>query len=174
MLIEHLTYPRTGSLGDLKKGCHVPLHSWDIFSTHLLELFKKSEASVDLSALKQYQDRFEWSIDLKQTLDTPYDALVLTDQEIAIQWVNQGFVQMTGYAKTEVLGRSPKMLQGTNTSKSSRDRVRQQLYGQQAFSEDLVNYRKNGDEYVCRVQIHPIYNTSNNLCHYLALENELK
>jgi PAS domain S-box-containing protein len=160
--------------GTLKADLIAPLHCWDIFSMHLAELAVKGKKRSELSILEQYQNRYHWNINLEKVLDASYQALVLTDSGVCIQWVSDGFSKMTGYPKKEAIGRSPKMLQGLNTSELSRDRVRQKLFGQDAFAEDIVNYRKTGEEYVCRVEIHPIFNNSNKLCHYLALEQEIK
>ncbi|MEM9325388.1 MAG: PAS domain-containing protein [Bacteroidota bacterium] len=174
MLSKNLNYPRTGSHGDLKKGYHAPLHCWDILSMHLGELAREGKRQVEYTILSHYKQQYRWVFDLEHALKTSYDALVLTDADVAIQWVNTGFTQMTGYGKQEVVGRSPKMLQGPNTKEDARRRVRQKLYDQESFTEDLVNYRKTGEEYLCRVEIHPIFDESNRLSHYLALEQELK
>ncbi|MEM9329522.1 MAG: PAS domain-containing protein [Bacteroidota bacterium] len=171
---QYLDYPMSGNLGDLKKGCQAPLICWDISSMHFSRLANRSKKRLELQALTDYQAHSQWAIDLQQLLDAPYQALVLTDSSIAIQWVNQGFTQMTGYNKGEVMGRSPKMLQGANTSRRSLKRLRKHLKGKRSFSEELINYRKNGEQYLCQVEIHPLFNSANELCHYLALENEVK
>jgi PAS domain S-box-containing protein len=160
--------------GILKADLIAPLHCWDIFSMHLAKLAIKGKRQAELENLQEYQNRYGWTINLGKVLDAQYEALVLTDWCVRIQWVSDGFTRMTGYPKKEAIGRSPKMLQGLNTTELSRDRVRQKLFGKDVFIEDIVNYRKTGEEYVCRVEIHPIFNKSNNLCHYLALEQEIK
>ncbi len=160
--------------GSLKADLIAPLHCWDIFSMHLTNLAIKGKTQVELANLQKYQHRYDWNIDLEKTLNAPYEALVLTDSVVCIQWVSDGFTRMTGYSKKEVIGKSPKMLQGINTTKLSRDRVRQKLFDPNPFTEEIVNYRKTGEEYICRVEIHPIFNTSNHLSHYLALEQEIK
>jgi PAS domain S-box-containing protein len=160
--------------GTLKADLIAPLHCWDIFSMHLAKMAMKGKKQAELSILEQYRDRYQWNINLEQVLDSSYEALVLTDSGVCIKWVSEGFTKMTGYQKKEAIGKSPKMLQGINTTRSSRDRVRQKLYGPNAFTENIVNYRKTGEEYICRVEIHPLFNNSNNLCHYLALEQEIK
>ena len=160
--------------GSLKADLIAPLHCWDIFSMHLAELAIKGKKQTELAILEQYHDSHNWNINLEKVLDEPYEALVLTDSNVCIQWVSDGFISMTGYPKNEVIGKSPKMLQGKNTTSSSRKYIRQKLYDQNAFAAEVVNYRKTGEEYFCRVEIHPIFNVSNNLCHYLALEQEIK
>ena len=151
-----------------------PLHCWDIFSMYLNDLAGKGKRKSELDILEAFGKRNDWEIDLNVLLSRSYEALVLTDDKVCIQWVSEGFTKMTGYVKSEVLGRNPSFLHGENTTVTSRSRVRTQLFGQGAFSEDLINYRKNGEEYVCRVEIHPIYNSDDILSHYLALEHEVR
>ncbi len=152
-----------------------PLYCWDFFSMHLNSLATEGNKQLELAALRQYQNRHHWHVDLHEILASPYEALVLTDAGICIEWVSSGFTKMTGYAKKEALGKSPAMLlQGENTTRMSKDRVRRKLSSHDAFSEDLVNYRKCGEEYICRVEIHPLFNQKNELSHYLALEQEVK
>jgi len=161
--------------GSLQADLIAPLHCWDVVSMHLADLSAEGKKKMELNILKEYQNKNHWQINLSEILNGSYEALVLTNSKVSIQWVSNGFVKMTGYAKNEVVGKNPSMLlHGENTSNSSRKRVREKLYGHGAFTEDLVNYRKDGEEYVCRVEIHPIYNTSNNLSHYLALEQEVR
>lgn len=150
-----------------------PLHCWDIVSTYLDEITNKGKRESELAVLEKYKKRYHWEIDLEKVLDASYEALVLTDSGISIQWVSDGFTGMTGYPKKEALGKSPKMLQGKNTTEASRQSVRKKLDGQEVFTEDIVNYRKTGEEYICKVEIHPIFNKDNELIHYLALEQEV-
>ena len=155
-------------------GFTAPLHSWDIFSMYLNASAEEDKRQAELAFLIAYQKRHGWDINLERVLDRHYEALVLTDARVRIEWVSDGFTRMTGYPRKEAIGQSPRMLQGMNTTQSSRERVRLKLYGQHAFTEDIVNYRKSGEEYICRVEIHPIFGSSNHLCHFLALEEEVK
>lgn len=151
-----------------------PLKCWDFLSMHLSDLADSGKRKQELDTLKKYQDRHQWKVNLNAILERPYEALVLTNPNILIQWVSDGFTKMTGYEKSEVLGKNPNLLHGENTSSISKRRVQKNLFNQDLFTEDLVNYRKNGEEYICRIEIYPIINVANKLCHYLALEREIK
>lgn len=160
---------------ELRSGeVRCPLKSWDIYSSYFFEITQQGKINQDLEILKTYQRQFGWSIDLQHLLTNPYDAIVLTDNSVNIKWVSSGFTQMTGYNKCEVLDQSPKMFQGRRTSLESRSRFRKKLNGHQAFVEEVINYRKNGEEYYCRVEIHPLFADASGLTHYIALENEVK
>ena len=44
---------------------------------------------------------------------------------------------------------------------------------EESFTETVVNYRKNGETYLCQIKVVPLYNEVNELTHYLAFEKEL-
>lgn len=123
--------------------------------------------------LMKFQEKFGWNIQLDRILSFPYEALVLTDHSQKIKWVNEGFAVMTGYSSKFSLGKSPKFLQGQNTSALTINRIRQKLSKGEVVKEKVCNYRKNGQEYLCEVHIHPLINSISGVTHYLALEREL-
>jgi PAS domain S-box-containing protein len=149
-----------------------PLNSWDIYSMHQHQFSKVEMRKKETEFLHQLRDHYKWKTDLDTILDKEYHALVLTDDLINIQWVNRGFYALTGYLEREVLGKKPRILQGSKTAKDSRIAIRESLYSGYSFSTTLVNYRKNKEEYNCRVSIYPLFNSKKDLTHFIALESE--
>ena len=152
----------------------LPLTCWDVSITNRNLILKRADRDFDKSVILQYKKKFSWDINVERILDTPYEALVLTNQGIKIEWVNEGFTEMTGYDKRDVLGSSPKILQGKNTSFNTRKIIKEQLVLQKPFNASLINYRKNGEEYICGIEVHPIFNNKRGLSHFLAIEAEIK
>lgn len=103
-----------------------------------------------------------------------YDALVVTNLDHSILWVNDGFIEMTGYRKNYALQKKPSFLQGKETSKTIKKEIRKQLNAHHSFDGSIINYRKNGELYLCRIKILPHYSSQNKLSHFIALEKELK
>lgn len=98
-------------------------------------------------------------------------AVILTDANRRILWVNHDFEVVTGYSIGEVIGRNPgKILQGPKTEPDALQRIREGLASEEVFKETLTNYRKNGEPYVCTLVIHPIHDSDNKLVNYLAFE----
>lgn len=97
-------------------------------------------------------------------------AVILTDAERRIQWVNDDFTTITGYAFEEVVGKKPSLLQGKNTSMEAIETIRDGLKERCSFKAEITNYRKNGEEYLCRLVIHPIYNYEDVLTNFIAFE----
>lgn len=150
----------------------MPLLSWDVYSHSYTDALKSIRREHDIEQIRNFAQDYSW----KNTVDAifkneTFEALVLTDIKQNIVWVNNGFTQMTGYSKKEVLNRTPYFLQGPKTSPVVKDRIRQNLTGIEPFKEIIRNYKKNSDAYNCEVKIFPLYNEKTT--HYLALEKRV-
>lgn len=96
--------------------------------------------------------------------------VILTDAQRKILWVNEDFTVITGYSLTEVIGKKPSLLQGRETSPDSVKRLRKALEAQVPFKDEIINYRKNGEEYLCKLVIHPIFDDEKQLVNFIAFE----
>jgi PAS domain S-box-containing protein len=123
--------------------------------------------------LKKYAKELKWQENIKKILNNPFKAIILTDVEKQILWVNNGFVEMTGFKEREAIGRSPSFLQGKNTDQDIQQLFRRKLKEDRNFSLSIKNYRKNGEEYECKVDIFPLHNENDQISHFLALEQEI-
>ncbi|AEE54114.1 helix-turn-helix domain-containing protein [Haliscomenobacter hydrossis] len=103
----------------------------------------------------------------------PNIAVILTDPNQKIIWVNEDFTSITGYSLGEAIGRIPgKILQGPKTEPAVVERIRKALQLKVPLKEQLVNYRKNGEEYLCKLVIHPVFNRNHELINFIAFEVE--
>lgn len=98
-------------------------------------------------------------------------AVILTDAERRIVWVNRDFEIITGYNLAEVAGLSPgTILQGPKSEPDAIARIRRGLAREEPFKESITNYRKNGETYLCKLVIHPIHDYRDELINFLAFE----
>lgn len=137
------------------------------------EIFLQVKREQELKTLFQFYKKYDWKIDLEAILHKDYEALVLTDSTQKIQWVSHGFKKMTGYDLEFPIGKTPSFLQGKNTSKNTLKHIKEQLFSNESFTEKIINYRKNKEEYLCEVTLYPLNNSQNILTHFLALEKEI-
>jgi PAS domain S-box-containing protein len=100
----------------------------------------------------------------------PNIAVILTDAARQIIWVNEDFTKITGYALNEVVGKKPSLLQGPASEREAIRRIRQNLNNQVSFKDEITNYRKNGDAYLCKLVVHPVFGIDNGLINYIAFE----
>ena len=150
-----------------------PLLSMDVFSCSHFQSLEKGRKRMDLASLLMHDSDKDWQFNHELILNKDYDALVLTDANQTIKWVNKGFSKMTGYPANYALGKQPKFLQGAGTRPETRKSIREKLGRTDIFSETVVNYRKNKEEYICEITIIPLLNSRFQLTHFLAIEKEV-
>lgn len=153
---------------------HGPLKCWDIYAMHLSNQAKLYNVQSDIDNLLLFQEKYGWTLDLSNIItENEFDALVLTNLNKEITWINKGFSKMTGYPMNFSLGKKPKFLQGQETSKASLEHIQEKLKSGMPFDATLINYRKDGSPYKCEIKFYPLRNVKNMISHYLALEKEV-
>ncbi|GGC61875.1 putative bifunctional diguanylate cyclase/phosphodiesterase [Undibacterium terreum] len=90
-----------------------------------------------------------------------------------IVFVNDAFVRRTGYARQEVLGKTPRILQGPNTQRSELKRIRSALENWEPVRAELINYTKSGEEYWVEADIVPIADEAGVFTHWVAVERDI-
>lgn len=146
-----------------------PLLSWDIYSEDYFIKVKALRREQDILKVKEMGNKLGWKNNINAIFEKQhFEALVITDLEQKILWVNDGFTEMTGYSKNDAINNTPKFLQGPDTCSNAKKRMKTKLNGCAPFTEVLVNYRKDGTPYTCEVKIVPLFD--HNTTHFLALE----
>jgi PAS domain S-box-containing protein len=106
------------------------------------------------------------------------DAILITNADLsqsgpAIVYVNPAFTRMTGYSSEEVLGKTPKLLQGTKTDPAVLAELNAKLQKGEVFRGWTVNYRKDGREFINEWHIEPIKDIDGQITHYLAIQRDI-
>ncbi len=99
----------------------------------------------EITRQKEREDRLKI---LSQIAESNINAVIITDKQGRITWVNKSFTKITGYTMSEVLGKKPgHFLQGQNTDPNKVAYLKTQIANRQPFNTELVNYTKNGRPY---------------------------
>jgi PAS domain S-box-containing protein len=102
------------------------------------------------------------------------NAVVLTDPEGRVEWVNEGFTRLTEYELEEVVGRKPgHLLQGPDTDSRTVDYMREQLAREEGFNAELINYTKSGRRYWVQMGIQPIRDDKGRLVRFMGIESDI-
>ena len=156
-----------------KKKVKSPLMSWEYFMMSYANSIEGIQRSKDMASLKSLQSTHQWQEDPANILSHEFDALVLTDSKLVIEWVNPGFTDMTGYSSEFAIGKTPRFLQGKKTSEETRRHIREHIRLARPFKATVVNYRKDRGEYQCEINVFPLKSASGKVSHFLALETEV-
>lgn len=157
---------------DFKNVPKMPLLSWDIYSGHYINRLKELNRAQDILKIKGLARKLGWNYNINEIFNNEqFEAILVTDRDQKIIWVNDGFTEMTGYSKKEALYQTPKFLQGPKSSSEAKTRIRQKLSAKEPFTEVIINYKKNKEPYTCEVKIFPLYNEKTT--HYIALEKRV-
>jgi len=106
------------------------------------------------------------------------DSIVITSNQIKppgpqIVYVNPGFTKMTGYSSQEVLGLTPRILQGPKTDRSVLQRLQLTLEQGKVFFGQAINYRKDRSEFWNEWHIEPIRDSEGKITHYVAIQRDI-
>ena len=94
-------------------------------------------------------------------------------QSSKIVYVNNAFEKQTGYCSDEVIGKTPRMLQGPKTERPELDRMQEAISSYLPVRTELVNYSKSGREYVVEIDITPIANDAGSVSHFVAVQRDI-
>ncbi len=111
-----------------------------------------------------------------RAIESSVSAICITDNQAPdnpIVYVNPAFERITGYSSKEVLGRNPRLLQGTDTDQPELVTIRAALQYQRPCQVVLRNYRKNGSMYWNDLNIFPVRNDAGAVTHYIGVHSDV-
>jgi PAS domain S-box-containing protein len=102
------------------------------------------------------------------------NGVVITNAEGYVEWVNEGFVRLTGYTQNEVLGRKPgELLQGPGTDPKTVQEIRGALRQGVPFHAELINYTKAHKPYWVEISCNPLRDAEGTLQGFMAIESDI-
>lgn len=104
------------------------------------------------------------------------DVIIITKADAddpQIVYVNHAFTKLTGYEPAEVMGKTPRILQGLDTDKDTRLRIRNAMTNEHDIREVIVNYSKTGVPYWLDMNIFPLKNSLGDIIYFAAVERDV-
>lgn len=90
-----------------------------------------------------------------------------------IVYVNAAFEKRTGYLRHEVIGKTPRILQGEATDKNELARIRQAMDRCEPVRSVLVNYDRSRSPFWLELEISPLFDQEGNCTHFVAIERDI-
>lgn len=115
---------------------------------------------------------------LESVVEQSFDAVLITDADFTnggpfIVYINPQFCAMTGYATDELIGRSPRMLQGVETDPDVIAHLRQCMQKGLFFEGSTVNYRADGSSYMVEWRISPVRDEKGTIRHFASVQRNI-
>ncbi len=124
----------------------------------------------DLTQLQRAEDERRT---LLQAVEQSPVAVVVTDLEGRILFVNQRFEENTGYSRDEVVGQNPRLLQGGEKSPEEYQELWQTITAGGTWTGEFHNKRKDGTLYWERAVIAPVRDGNDHITHYLGVKEDI-
>jgi PAS domain S-box-containing protein len=95
---------------------------------------------------------------LKVLAENSFDSILITDASAKgqITYANKAFKKLTGHEPSDVLGKTPRILQGKGTDKKVIDRLSVALKTGGKFEGKAINYKKDGTPFIMYWRVLPI------------------
>lgn len=127
-----------------------------------------------VESLEQLQNSKENEKLLSLVAEKTDNAVIITDSDGKIEWVNAGFENMTGYLIDEVKNREPgSFLQGSRTDPKTVKTMREAISNCSSFSVEVLNYSKSGKQYWVAIDSQPVLNEDGSLSAFIAIERDI-
>ncbi|WP_070987255.1 EAL domain-containing protein [Halofilum ochraceum] len=110
---------------------------------------------------------------LSRAVQQAADAIIITDADRVIEYVNPAFERMTGYTGSEVIGQTPSLLGSDHNEPGVRERLKDALDAGHEFHGMLVNRRRSGELYYADMSIAPIRDDEGRVSHYIGTQYDV-
>ncbi|MEW5681473.1 MAG: PAS domain-containing methyl-accepting chemotaxis protein [Pseudomonadota bacterium] len=121
----------------------------------------------DITANVSQREEFEL---LSLVANETDNAVIISDSQKLVLYVNRGFERMTGYNAKEVIGhRAKEFLIGPRSDKATFDRMTAELDAPNAFYDEIEVHRKDGTSLWISVTSNPVTSANGNYSGYIAI-----
>ncbi|MFZ0911833.1 MAG: EAL domain-containing protein [Candidatus Korobacteraceae bacterium] len=133
-------------------------------------LLKVSGITLDIDERKQAEERLRL---LAAGLEEAPNAVVLTDHQGAILWVNPAFTQMTGYSAEEAIGKNPDLWRSDKQDATFYEALWNTVAAGTVWHGELVNRKKDGSLYTEEMTVAPVRSAAGAISHYVAIKQDI-
>jgi diguanylate cyclase (GGDEF)-like protein/PAS domain S-box-containing protein len=110
---------------------------------------------------------------LLRAVEQSPESIVITDLQERIEYVNEAFVQRTGYVRQEVLGHAAALFSSKGMEAAQRQGLRETLASGKVWAGEQTNQRKDGAPLAESVVVAPIRQTDGSISHYVEYRQDI-
>ena len=130
----------------------------------------------DVTTIMKHEEHYKL---LESVIAHANDAVIITEAELyemtspKILFINEALIKQTGYSREELIGNTPSMFQGEKTDRKELNRLKASLTKWESCEIEVLNYRKNGDEYWVNISVFPIANETGWFTHWVSVQKDV-
>ena len=138
------------------------------------KLFAAIDKCVELVTLKRRINAQNAHIrQLSRAIESSPTAVVITDNQGIIRYVNPKFTEMTGYSAREAIGQNPRILKSNRMPPDTYEKLWETLTAGREWHGQFLNLKKNGDLYWESASISPIFSDQGAITHFVAVKEDI-
>ncbi len=137
------------------------------------------ELKIRAGQLRQGADRekvAEEQIHIRtKAMESTSDGIFIIDakkSDFPIIYANSSFFSLTGYSKSEVIGKSYFLLYGADTTLRFSEEIKQTFRQGKSFHGEMLNFKKNGEKFWNLLRITPIRDSKGVITHYVGIKTD--
>lgn len=109
----------------------------------------------------------------QKAIEQSPNLVVITDKDGNIEYVNNKFFEVTGYSKSEIINKNPKILKSGYHKRKFYEELWNTIKSGKVWRGEFLNKKKNGDTYWENAIISPVFDNNNNIINYIALKEDI-
>ena len=114
----------------------------------------------------------EWR-KLSQVVEQSHNAIIITDLNANIEYVNQASVRQSGYSQSELIGNKTSLLKSSKTQQETYKDMWAQITTGKEWHGELTNMRKDGSEYSVLTMISPLHQTNGSFTNFVSIQDDI-
>ncbi len=127
-------------------------------------------SSRDITERRQIEEHLR---ELALAVEQSPDSILISNLDSAIQYVNEAFVQNSGYSREELIGQNSRILQSGKTPGETYQALWHALSQGQTWKGEFVNRRKDGSEYIEFAIVTPLRQMDGRITHYVSVKKDI-
>jgi diguanylate cyclase (GGDEF)-like protein/PAS domain S-box-containing protein len=111
---------------------------------------------------------------LVSALDAAANAIVITDKNGSIDWINRAFTRLTGYSEEEAIGKKPSELVKSGVQDVSfYEQMWAKLLSGEHWRGEIINRHKDGGLYYEELSIAPVKNSAGEIINFIGIKEDI-
>jgi PAS domain S-box-containing protein len=137
-------------------------------------LVRTIRGTLALHSLQQEQESAQELLrKLSRAVEQSADTVLITDRNGTIEYVNPAFETLTAYTRSEVCGKTPRILKSGEQCSETYQEMWKTLLSGNVYRGILVNRKKNGDPYYVEESISPVRDADGEITHFISNGRDL-